>query len=44
VPQIPYTQEGFTVSFNLNNLDFKEVQNFYHTYGFAVFDDILKEE
>ena len=41
---MPNTEKGFTVSFDINNFEPKEVAQFYHTYGFVVFDNIVTEE
>lgn len=43
-PLIPYNQESYTVSFNLDSFDPKEVSQFYKKYGFVVFDDIISED
>ncbi len=42
--KLPIDEEGYTKSFDLNNLHHEQATNFYKEYGLIIFNNIVEEE
>ena len=42
--KLPVDQEGYTVSFDINDFDRTTVKQFYDKFGLVVFNNILNHE